>query len=121
MSDAMTTIGRVQVRSWPAEDPARLVVLVHGYGEHIGRYDETARKLADAGFSVRGTDLRDISTHPAFEDGGRPGTYGYCTARTAAEHIPSWCPVTAGTTRRPIRTARSAAQPACCCRRPAGR
>ena len=27
MSDAMETIGRVQVRRWPAESPARLVVL----------------------------------------------------------------------------------------------
>jgi alpha-beta hydrolase superfamily lysophospholipase len=37
MSDASTAIGRVQVRRWPAAEAARLVVLVHGYGEHIGR------------------------------------------------------------------------------------
>jgi endonuclease/exonuclease/phosphatase family metal-dependent hydrolase len=36
---------------------------------------------------VTGTDLRDISTHPAFEDGGRPGTYGYCTARNKLDYI----------------------------------
>src|SRR5919199_1211992 len=41
----MTTIGRVQVRRWPADGPARLVVLVHGYGEHIGRYEHVAWAL----------------------------------------------------------------------------
>ena len=45
----MTTIGRVQVRRWPAEDPARLVVLVHGYGEHIGRYEHVAEALVARG------------------------------------------------------------------------
>jgi hypothetical protein len=30
VSAEMTTIGRVQVRRWPAADPSRLVVLVHG-------------------------------------------------------------------------------------------
>jgi endonuclease/exonuclease/phosphatase family metal-dependent hydrolase len=36
---------------------------------------------------LTGTDLRDISTHPAFEDGGRPGTYGYCTARNKLDYV----------------------------------
>jgi alpha-beta hydrolase superfamily lysophospholipase len=52
----MTTIGRVQVRHWPAEDPARLVVLVHGYGEHIGRYEHVAEMLRSRGSSVVGPD-----------------------------------------------------------------
>jgi alpha-beta hydrolase superfamily lysophospholipase len=46
-------------RVWPAEGTALAsVVIAHGYGEHIGRYDETGRKLAAAGFHVRGLDLR---------------------------------------------------------------
>jgi len=52
----MTTIGRVQVRRWPAADPARLVVLVHGYGEHIGRYAHVAEALAAGGSTVVGPD-----------------------------------------------------------------
>lgn len=36
---------------------------------------------------LTGTDLRDISTHPAFEDNGRPGTYGYCTARNKLDYV----------------------------------
>jgi alpha-beta hydrolase superfamily lysophospholipase len=34
------------------------VVIVHGYGEHIRRYDESARALTAAGWAVRGIDLR---------------------------------------------------------------
>jgi len=36
---------------------------------------------------LRDTDLRDISTHPAFDDAGRPGTYGYCTARNKLDYV----------------------------------
>ncbi|GAA4257767.1 endonuclease/exonuclease/phosphatase family protein [Dactylosporangium darangshiense] len=36
---------------------------------------------------LRGTDLRDVSTHPGFDDGGRPGTYGYCTARNKLDYV----------------------------------
>ena len=56
MSEASTTIGRVQVRRWPADDPVRLVVLVHGYGEHIGRYEHVARSLVARGSVVVGPD-----------------------------------------------------------------
>ena len=56
---------------WPAEGKATAsVVIVHGYGEHIGRYDETGRALAAAGFSVRGLDLRG--------HGQSGGVRGYC-------------------------------------------
>jgi endonuclease/exonuclease/phosphatase family metal-dependent hydrolase len=33
------------------------------------------------------TDLKDISTHAAFDDGGFPGTYGGCTARNKIDYI----------------------------------
>src|SRR5918912_2136002 len=56
MSAEMTTIGRVQVRRWPTDDPKRLVVLVHGYGEHIGRYAHVAEALAARGSTVVGPD-----------------------------------------------------------------
>ena len=36
---------------------------------------------------LRDTDLRDISTHPGFDDDGRPGTYGYCTARNKLDYV----------------------------------
>jgi alpha-beta hydrolase superfamily lysophospholipase len=58
-------------RIWPAEGQARAsVVLVHGYGEHIGRYDEVGRGLAAAGFNARGYDQRG--------HGQSGGVRGYC-------------------------------------------
>jgi alpha-beta hydrolase superfamily lysophospholipase len=50
------TIGRVHVRRWPAEEPRRLVALVHGYGEHIGRYEHVAQALLARGATVFGPD-----------------------------------------------------------------
>lgn len=56
MSRETRTIGRVQVRCWPADPPARLVVLVHGYAEHIGRYEHLAEALVTRGSTVVGPD-----------------------------------------------------------------
>jgi alpha-beta hydrolase superfamily lysophospholipase len=47
------------VQHWPLPEEARLrgvVLLVHGLGEHAGRYDHVARKLNEWGFDVRGYD-----------------------------------------------------------------
>lgn len=33
------------------------------------------------------TDLRDVSTHPTFEDGGRSGTFGTCTAVQKFDYV----------------------------------
>ncbi len=45
-------------RSWRPEGAARAnVVLVHGYGEHSGRYDHVGRALAAAGLAVYTGDL----------------------------------------------------------------
>ncbi|MSP61136.1 MAG: alpha/beta hydrolase [Myxococcales bacterium] len=45
--------------TWSPEGAAKgTVVIVHGYGEHIARYDHVGRALAKAGFVVRGCDLR---------------------------------------------------------------
>jgi alpha-beta hydrolase superfamily lysophospholipase len=46
----------VEVRRWPADDAVRLVVLVHGYGEHMGRYEHVAQALVARGSEVVGPD-----------------------------------------------------------------
>jgi alpha-beta hydrolase superfamily lysophospholipase len=56
VSTNITTIGRVRVRTWRSDEPRRLVVLVHGYGEHIGRYEHVAETLAARGSEVVGPD-----------------------------------------------------------------
>jgi len=51
---------RLHVRAWAhAEaEPDHLVVLVHGYGEHIGRYEHVARWLCEHGAVCYGADHR---------------------------------------------------------------
>lgn len=49
----------VAIQDWPLEDDVALrgvVLLVHGLGEHAGRYDQVARRLNDWGFAVRSYD-----------------------------------------------------------------
>mgnify|MGYP005845942773 CR=1 FL=1 len=43
-------------RSWLPRDPRRAMVLVHGYAEHSGRYDEMAMHFAARGFAVHAYD-----------------------------------------------------------------
>ncbi len=47
---------KIAVRVWPAAEPRRVVVLAHGYGEHIGRYEHVADVLVRHGAAVYGPD-----------------------------------------------------------------
>ncbi|MDJ0753335.1 MAG: alpha/beta hydrolase [Ardenticatenaceae bacterium] len=53
-SDNLTLFGR----DWPVDSPKGLVCLVHGYGEHIGRYDHVATAFNKAGLTVTAYDQR---------------------------------------------------------------
>lgn len=47
------------LRHWtPAGDPWACVLIVHGIGEHSGRYERTARLMSEAGLDVHAFDLR---------------------------------------------------------------
>lgn len=49
----------LHVRTWnPSGDPLGVVVLVHGLGEHAGRYDHVARAFRELGLRVVGADHR---------------------------------------------------------------
>ncbi|MEU4324815.1 alpha/beta hydrolase [Nonomuraea dietziae] len=50
------TRGTITTRVWPHERPRCLVVLVHGYGEHIGRYEHVAEVLVRHDAAVYGPD-----------------------------------------------------------------
>ena len=50
------TRGANVVREWPHDRPRYLVVMVHGYGEHIGRYEYVADALVRHGAAVYGLD-----------------------------------------------------------------
>jgi alpha-beta hydrolase superfamily lysophospholipase len=46
------------VRDWPAADPWVSMLLVHGLGEHSGRYEHVGAHLASAGIAVHSYDHR---------------------------------------------------------------
>jgi acylglycerol lipase len=49
----------LHLRSWPAAGkPWATVLIVHGIGEHSGRYERTGRLMAEAGLDVHAFDLR---------------------------------------------------------------
>jgi alpha-beta hydrolase superfamily lysophospholipase len=52
--------GKLAARAWAPTggEPTWLAVLVHGYGEHLGRYEQVARDLCAAGAVVYGADHR---------------------------------------------------------------
>lgn len=51
---------RLPTRSWlpDDDDPRAAIVLVHGLGEHVGRYDALATRFVRAGYAVHGYDQR---------------------------------------------------------------
>ncbi|MET7337501.1 alpha/beta fold hydrolase [Nonomuraea sp. NPDC005650] len=50
------TAGRNAVRVWPHDRPRYVAILIHGYGEHIGRYEYVADRLVRHGAAVYGLD-----------------------------------------------------------------
>ncbi|WP_432185561.1 lysophospholipase [Streptomyces tendae] len=50
------TRGRIAVREWPGGRPRYVALLVHGYGEHTGRYEEVAGVLNGHGAAVYAPD-----------------------------------------------------------------
>lgn len=46
-------------KGWaPDKEPKAIVCLVHGHGEHIGRYEHVGKAFAEAGYALLGFDLR---------------------------------------------------------------
>lgn len=68
----ITTADGVELfeRCWrPAGEPRGVVVLVHGYAEHCGRYDHVGRALAERGYVVESYDQRSHG-----RSAGKPGS-----------------------------------------------
>jgi endonuclease/exonuclease/phosphatase family metal-dependent hydrolase len=53
----------------------------------MGDFNDTPGNEALAPLLADGSTLKDISQHPGFSDGGRPGTYGNCTASNKIDYI----------------------------------
>lgn len=70
-TDALTTPDglRLHLRGWlPETDPRGVVLIVHGYAEHSGRYARLAETLTGVGFAVCSYDQRGFG-----ESGGERG------------------------------------------------
>ena len=52
----------------------------------MGDFNDTPQSTALAPLLV-GTDLQDVFAHPAFDDGGYPGTYGLCNAGNKIDYL----------------------------------
>ena len=93
-TDGLSLFGRRWLPDSGAESTKALICLVHGYGEHSGRYHHVAQALTDAGYAVIGIDLRGHGE----SDGPRGDTPSYneqslddigTLIETAQEQVPN--------------------------------
>jgi alpha-beta hydrolase superfamily lysophospholipase len=49
---------RLLLRAWEVDAARAALLVVHGHGEHSGRYEDFAARMGEAGFSVYAFDLR---------------------------------------------------------------
>lgn len=66
----------IHYRTWVAEDPRAVVQLLHGVGEHSGRYEHVARALVAAGYSVYADDHRGHGLTGREQHGGDASQQG---------------------------------------------
>jgi alpha-beta hydrolase superfamily lysophospholipase len=84
---------RIHYQSWRVPEPIAVVQLVHGIGEHIGRYGELVEALNAAGYSVwaddhRGHGQTGFEQHRGdFDRMGRPGPGGMAAAIAGVERF----------------------------------
>ena len=64
---------RIEGYRWPVEKPICVMCIVHGVGEHSGRYDRMAKKLNSKDIAVLAMDLRG--------HGRSSGKRGHCSPR----------------------------------------
>lgn len=66
----------IHTREWPAANPKAIVQLLHGVGEHSGRYEHVAKRLNRAGYSVYADDHRGHGKTGAEQHGGNLSKLG---------------------------------------------
>src|SRR5688500_14252905 len=69
-------------RAWPVADAKAAVVIVHGLGEHSGRYEHVAQALNAAGYAVYAADVRGHGQSVGF-----PGNIGEDPAQLSTDVV----------------------------------
>lgn len=75
---------KLAVRHWTVDAPKACVQLIHGLGEHGGRYAATAKALNAAGYSVFAADHRSFGLSHEADQGGLYGHFADEGGWTAA-------------------------------------
>lgn len=70
----LTTSADIHLRHWPSDSPRAVILLVHGLGEHIGRYEHLARFFNEHHIALLGFDQRGHGRSPG-KRGHAPGLY----------------------------------------------
>lgn len=81
---------RIHYEAWRVPEPTAVVQLVHGVGEHIGRYGELVHALNEAGYSVWADDHRGHGQTGFEQHGGdlrRMGRLGPGGLRAAIDAV----------------------------------
>ena len=73
----------LHLNNWPAPQPRARLLLVHGLGEHSGRYDALARELNAQGISLRAFDHRGHGRSQGMR--GVVGKEAACLSRDTTE------------------------------------
>jgi len=74
-------------REWePVGEPRAVVALLHGLGEHCGRYERLAERFTGAGFAVCAIDLRGHG-----RSGGARGDTRLAPALDDVDGLVAWC------------------------------
>lgn len=84
-------MGELYERAWPVQDAKGAVVIVHGLGEHSGRYAHVAAALNQAGYSVYAQDVRGHG-----QSVGSPGDMGGDVDRIVGDAVDHCVRVRAG-------------------------
>jgi alpha-beta hydrolase superfamily lysophospholipase len=82
---------KIHIRSWrPVGDPVAVVQILHGLGEHIGRYERFAAAANERGFAVVGHNHRGHG--PECDDHGYfSGRDGWAKVVADVHAVNTWC------------------------------
>jgi acylglycerol lipase len=79
----MTDLSHLFVRQWPVANPKAVFAIVHGFGEHSGRYEHVAKFMNQRGFAVTAYDLPGHGQTP----GKRGHVDRYETLLDSVQHL----------------------------------